>query len=622
MEYHLSFLQNQIPDLEPVGPDLISGPTQSPLTENYVGMQVCPSCLLNNTQGPIVSVGLLVCISRENRPCQALPNSFNDAKMYSEAKSNDFRDPYLTTPRNWEKDLRGALKMNIITFTIGNVQTCPQDPKAYCNGPLPDGADVRITVISCTSAGCDKYTHSTIYKTKAASDDDVPIGAIIGAIIAVIVLDFEEIAVSGGSIDDDGGEEEEEEAAASRSHSATTTTFHWRAVTMKNINFSKLLMSVNAEKRSAIAEPEPLVRRERPILARNFPSEVARYHKDANMLFQDDFEDIKKLSDFKHSSDEAKREENRVKNRYVNILPYDHSRVKLSIEPDEPESMDFINANYIPGFNSVREYIASQGPMYCTIPDFWRMMWEQNSRIIVMLSDLQEAGKRKVDLYWPENLNEPINYGNIVVEMTNFSQLNKYTIRNFTMSWGENEPRKVTHFFLAGWLDFSANLKFSDVIEFVNLVRQEARPANSGPITVHCSAGVGRTGTFIALDYFMQHLDKYGLDKQIDIFSYVMRMRYNRPTMVQAESQYVFIYDALLEVINKKIEEEENVYNNVFPGSDTKVDMPKEEESIYMNTNGQGQVNKMQTYDNKAFDPDESDCSKPPLETKTPTTIL
>ncbi|GFO09045.1 receptor-type tyrosine-protein phosphatase beta [Plakobranchus ocellatus] len=422
------------------------------------------------------------------------------------------------------------------------------------------------------------------------SSDGAPIGAIIGGIIAVIVI---VLLVLGA------------------------------------LYFLRRRKIPRAQRRNSdIVDPGPSVRKERPINIRRFGEALATYHKDANLCFQDDFEDIKKLSsDLKHASDEAKREENRVKNRYVNILPYDFSRVKLSILSDEHETMDFINANYIPGFNSVREYIATQGPMYCTIPDFWRMMWEQNSKIIVMLSDLQEAGKRKVDLYWPENLNEPINYGNIVVEMTNFSQLNKYTIRNFKISWGENEPRRVTHFFLAGWMDFSANLKYSDVLEFAKLVRQEATPANSGPIVVHCSAGVGRTGTFIALDYFMQHLDRYGLDFEIDIFSYVMRMRYHRPSMVQAETQYVFIYDALYEVIKQKLkEEEERMYdNNVRPGSNVYVNvpLPSEEESIYLNMNGQSNSDNSHVYENQAFEPESGiEDDKPTKGEKTPTTAL
>ncbi|RUS68991.1 hypothetical protein EGW08_023247 [Elysia chlorotica] len=474
------------------------------------------------------------------------------------------------------------------SFTVGNEKTCQENQATHCNGPLPDGANVEITVIACTVSGCSSSTYSSVYVTKAASDDGVPIGAIVGGLVAALIV----VLVILGAI------------------------FLWRR---RRIPRAK-------KRESALAHPEPLIRKERPLNIRNFSKELERYHKDSNMLFQDDFDDIKKLSsDLNHTLDEARLEENRVKNRYVNILPYDHSRVKLSIQPDEPHTMDFINANYIPGFNSVREYIATQGAMYSTIPDFWRMMWEQNSRIIVMLSDLQEAGKRKVDLYWPENLHEPINYGNIVVEMTNFSQLRKYTIRNFVMSWGENEPRKVTHFFLAGWMDFSANLKYSDVLEFAKLVRQEARPPNSGPITVHCSAGVGRTGTFIALDYFMQYLEKHGLDGEIDIFSYVLRMRYNRPSMVQAETQYIFIYDALNEVINKMLEDErERQYDNFRPDSNTYVNMngAQNEENVYANTNGQTQLDSMHVYDNQAYAPDDVEDSKPSEEMKSPTTVL
>uniref|UniRef100_A0A182Z141 protein-tyrosine-phosphatase n=1 Tax=Biomphalaria glabrata TaxID=6526 RepID=A0A182Z141_BIOGL len=337
----------------------------------------------------------------------------------------------------------------------------------------------------------------------------------------------------------------------------------------------------------------------RPIKILEFKEQVKRLHKDSNLLFQDDFEDIKKLSSrLPYTSNDAKKEGNKAKNRYSNILPYDHSRVKLLFQMEDDETMDYINANYIPGYNSVREYIATQGPLKSTLSDFWRMLWEQNSHVIVMLSDLYENQKPKVELYWPENLGEPTRYDNFTVELTNFSQFNSIIIRTFRISKG-TEVRKVVHFFIV-WSDFDADLEVRDFLDLVQVVRMEASTKKSGPIIVHCSAGVGRTGTFIALDYFMQYIEKHSLQDSIDVFSYVMKMRNNRVSMVQAEVQYIFIHDVLVEVIDKKIKLEEGQMNQHIYYNDD--DHAKNDETVYVNMN---ELTNMKTgQENKAYEHD------------------
>nr|KAG5687396.1 hypothetical protein BaRGS_021609 [Batillaria attramentaria] len=316
----------------------------------------------------------------------------------------------------------------------------------------------------------------------------------------------------------------------------------------------------------------------KPIKLRDFDAHIARLHKDANLLFQEEFEDIQENSPKHFTQDFALMDANKVKNRYVNILPFDHTRVKLNSDDDE-EFSDFVNANYIPGYSSPREYIATQGPITCTIDDFWRMIWEQKSSIIVMLSDLAEKGRPKVDLYWPTEVNSPVQYGDIIVELTANSTLNKCTIRNFKILMENQEERKVTQYFIPGWEDYGANLSPDDLLDFIKMVRQEAR-STQGPITVHCSAGVGRTGTFIALDFLMQFVDDHDLDAEVDIYNLVLNMRHNRPHMVQSEKQYVFIHDALKLIIERKVRAMEEAEN----------------EGLYQNTGFQDNV-----YANQAF---------------------
>ncbi|XP_048239824.1 tyrosine-protein phosphatase 10D-like [Haliotis rufescens] len=307
-----------------------------------------------------------------------------------------------------------------------------------------------------------------------------------------------------------------------------------------------------------------VIANKRPIRISEFVERVDDMHKDSNMQFSDEFEDIGTISP-KHACAASETGGNKLRNRYVNILPFDHTRVKLrSLADDDEDDSDYINANYIPGYNSPREYIATQGPMTGTVADFWRMIWEQDVHIIIMLSDLMEKGKPKVDRYWPENINEPVQHGEIIVEMINYSPLSKYVIKIFKIT-KRDESRKVRHYFLPGWQDFGANLTSDDVISFVRDVRMTIKPTEKGPICVHCSAGVGRTGTYVSLDVFKQAIDEENFDKELDVFDFVMRMRENRSYMVQTEKQYIFIYDTIKEMIirkRKEIVERENIYQN------------------------------------------------------------
>uniref|UniRef100_A0A9I3W236 protein-tyrosine-phosphatase n=1 Tax=Biomphalaria glabrata TaxID=6526 RepID=A0A9I3W236_BIOGL len=544
--------------------------------------------LLNSSQGKLADISLVICADVPGSKCKSenrrkretnIVEKFNHTWL--ESSKQGFIYGYRATPIGWLEKLQG-IPSNEYTYTIGE-ETCGSTA-SFCNGPLPSNTKFSVIIIVCTAGDCG-YTSPINLQTKAEENNTPAIvGGVVGGILGLALI----IAVVFLII-----------YFKRRPHSARPSSSSYVDLIKRDEN----------------------IKEHRPVRITEFKDHVKKLHKDSNLLFQDEFEDIKKLSSrLPNICDEAKKENNRVKNRYVDILPYDSSRVKLEVQPEDDETMDFINANYIPGYNSVREYIATQGPMHSTVPDFWRMVWEQKCRVIVMLSDLTEQGKPKVTLYWPENLGEPINYGNVIVEMTNFSQLNKYIIRNFKIAKG-SETRKVTHFFLPGWWDFSANLTTGDVLEFAQLVRQEATPANSGPIIVHCSAGVGRTGTFIALDYFMQYIEKHSLLDSVDVFSYVMKMRAARPRMVQAETQYIFIFDALDEVIDRKIkieqEKNEHLYSN-GGGNDVYANMVKApEESIYANTQV---INEKNGIDNKAFESDYENLTL--SKTNQPTTVL
>uniref|UniRef100_A0A674JPD8 protein-tyrosine-phosphatase n=1 Tax=Terrapene triunguis TaxID=2587831 RepID=A0A674JPD8_9SAUR len=255
------------------------------------------------------------------------------------------------------------------------------------------------------------------------------------------------------------------------------------------------------------------------------------------------------------SWDTAKEDENRNKNRYGNIISYDHSRVRLQLLDGDPHS-DYINANYIDGYHRPRHYIATQGPMQETVKDFWRMIWQENSASVVMVTNLVEVGFRnpsfrtfiwatmlrvKCVRYWPDDTEV---YGDIKVTLIETEPLAEYVIRTFTVQKkGYHEIREIRQFHFTSWPDHGVPCYATGLLGFVRQVKF-LNPPEAGPIVVHCSAGAGRTGCFIAIDIMLDMAENEGV---VDIFNCVRELRSQRVNLVQTEEQYVFVHDAILE---------------------------------------------------------------------------
>ncbi|KAB5542066.1 hypothetical protein PHYPO_G00087170 [Pangasianodon hypophthalmus] len=305
-----------------------------------------------------------------------------------------------------------------------------------------------------------------------------------------------------------------------------------------------------------------------PIKAAHFEAHLGKLQADSNYLLSEEFEDLKDVGR-NQALEAARLPENRCKNRYNNILPYDSTRVKLSCLEDDPCS-DYINASFMPGNNFRREYIATQGPLPGTKDDFWRMVWEQNVHNVVMVTQCVEKGRVKCDQYWPVD-REPLYYGDLVVHMLSESVLSEWTIREFKI-FCEGQlsySRIVRHFHYTVWPDHGVPETTQSLVQFVRTVRDYIdRVSGSGPTVVHCSAGVGRTGTFIVLDRSLQQLDSRGT---VDIYGCVFDLRLHRSHMVQTESQYVYLHQCVRDVLRaRKLRcEQENplypIYENFNP---------------------------------------------------------
>nr|XP_046147420.1 receptor-type tyrosine-protein phosphatase kappa-like isoform X10 [Oncorhynchus gorbuscha] len=240
------------------------------------------------------------------------------------------------------------------------------------------------------------------------------------------------------------------------------------------------------------------------------------------------------------SWDVAKKDTNRTKNRYGNIIAYDHSRVILQPMEDDPSS-DYINANYIDGYQRPSHYIATQGPVHETVYDFWRMVWQEQSACIVMVTNLVEVGRVKCYKYWPDDAEV---YGDFKVTFVEVEPLAEYVVRTFTLERrGFNELREVKQFHFTGWPDHGVPYHATGLLSFIRRVKI-SNPPSAGPIVVHCSAGAGRTGCYIVIDIMLDMAEREGV---VDIYNCVKALRSRRINMVQTEEQYIFIHDAILE---------------------------------------------------------------------------
>ncbi|XP_052809607.1 tyrosine-protein phosphatase 10D-like [Mya arenaria] len=487
----------------------------------------------NEKQGKIMAYGMVGGNGRDVVR-KVNGNTVLSLGSWSKFTSNNHQGAYRFT-FNLTPNVNGKLRLE-----VGQNRTCrKEDFEEFCNGPLPSGLELWVKAYACTAINLctvsDHYGPFTIQQLQSASKD----GGVDGALIALPILIAILILISmflvlwwRGAIDPlkwmiGGGEEDE-------------------LVTLQEI-----------------ADPD------RSIPIATYSEALADLHRDTHLILSVQYEEIKRRAgqiEVRSGFEAANLEPNKPKNRWVNILPFDHSRVNLQqLDDDDPES-DYINANYMPGFHHQREFIATQGPLPGTIDDFWRMVWEQNVMVIVMLTQCKEGNRVKCEMYWPDTVQEAKQYGDVVVNPTSITNMNKFNINIFDISHASDltKTRKVLQFHYLDFMDFTAAVEVDHFIEFVRTVRGHVPHDMTSPMVIHCSADVGRTGSYIAIDHLQEYLNspKFSSDDHINIFDMVMEMREQRVNMVQTEAQYILIHDCfewMLEDKKKSLKTTESI---------------------------------------------------------------
>ncbi|XP_071228707.1 tyrosine-protein phosphatase non-receptor type 22 isoform X1 [Salvelinus alpinus] len=248
----------------------------------------------------------------------------------------------------------------------------------------------------------------------------------------------------------------------------------------------------------------------------------------------------------------AEKQENVKKNRYKDIVPFDHSRVKLSLTTSKNDN-DYINASFIKGVSGARAYIATQGPLPHTVLDFWRMLWEYNIEVIVMVCREYEMGRKKCERYWPEKQEEPFVCDPFTIYCDSEESKGDYVSRNLRVTYRNKWCRTLRQLHYINWPDHGVPDTIPPILELLQEMRSY-QAHEDVPICIHCSAGCGRTGALCAIDYTWNLVKTQRLKEDFRIYDLVQDMRTQRPSVVQTKEQYELVYSTVKFLFEKYLQ--------------------------------------------------------------------
>ncbi|XP_050434871.1 tyrosine-protein phosphatase 10D-like isoform X2 [Adelges cooleyi] len=636
----VAHLRQRMPILAPPKPSAQAVPTEVSRTRQSIQVRFRKN-YFSEANGAVLGYTVIVAEDDGKNASGLEMPSWRDVQAYSTWPPYQVLEPY--TPFSHNKTVED--------FTIGQDHNCNNNNNgggggnynsavskslslsSYCNGPLKPATVYRVKIRAFTAP--DKFT-DTSYSFPIQTDQDTSSSTGTTAAIALIVV-FVLLMLC---------------AAAAYSKYKKNVTKNAGGVGKRNVNgvgggggqqrrtAGSKFFSDSAfppQRNTLLGGPElgsiqqgSCDLQVRPVRADRFVEHYAQMSADSDFRFSEEFEELKHVGRQQPCA-AADLPCNRPKNRFTNILPYDHSRFKLQPVDDE-EGSDYINANYVPGHNSVREFIVTQGPLHSTRDDFWRMCWESGTRSIVMLTRCVEKGREKCDHYWPYDT-QPTYYGGsdggdggICVTLLNDSHYADYVITEF-MVCRNDQKRVIRHFHFTTWPDFGVPSPPQTLCRFVRAFRDristptgmnaaEQSSQHRWPIIVHCSAGVGRSGTFIALDRVLQSIQEPHhppgtflpphtlATKYIDVYGIVCAMRKERVWMVQTEQQYICIHQCIVSVLQSLFSPDQQLKEQYQYGGQYRLDGVDDEDLM---SGGSLMIcsNTGVAHHNRAFEDDE-----------------
>ncbi|XP_069999561.1 tyrosine-protein phosphatase 10D [Penaeus vannamei] len=483
-------LEKTMPIGDPPQPGPLEFPTEVSHTANTIRIRYRKH-YFSDKNGQIIGYTIIVA-EDDTKSSRGI-----ELRTWKDVQSYPLWPPYQVTEHYYP-----FVNTSVEDFDIGVEEDC-ETQDTYCNGPLKPGSTYRVKIRAYTAANkfADTYYSHPITTDSASGNLGLLVAIPVVFVVLVVIV-----------------------AVAIRQRRACKST---RKAPDQLSNIHPM--------------PDSIRETSRPVKLQDFVAYFRFMAADSDYHFSEEYKALQHVGrDIPHNA--ADLPVNRPKNRFTNILPYEHSRFKLQSTDDE-EGSDYINANYVSGYNSLREFIVSQGPLPSTRDDFWRMCWESNTRAIVMLTRCTERGRERCDHYWPYNM-QPVYYGDIQVTILNERYFPDWSVTEFRVCKGEVR-RMIRHFHFTTWPDFGVPDPPQTLVRFVRFFRERIG-ADQRPIVVHCSAGVGRSGTFIALDRILFSIRT---NDYVDIYGIVYEMRRQRVSMVQTEQQYICIHQCLLSVL-------------------------------------------------------------------------
>ncbi|KAI1882027.1 hypothetical protein AGOR_G00246470 [Albula goreensis] len=486
-----------------------------------------------------ITILMPVCFySDENGPIQKIQVIMAEEAVMDDGNLTNWRTafshkaaPYLTdkgfpNPTCFEDMERNVPYVD--TYVIGNNDSCmlQENDNALCNGPLKPKTHYVFKFRATNIQG--QYTDSDFSERTTTTDDrlltrdeEIILGVLLSFFLAVLLIVIIYASVRIHQKQKEGGTYSPREAE----------------IIDTKFKLDQLIAVADLE-----LKEEKL---NRPVNKKSFRQHVEDLCANDNAKFQEEFAELPKLLHDLATSD-ADLPWNRSKNRFTNIKPYNNNRVKLLSEPGVPGS-DYINASFVSGYLCPNEFIATQGPLPGTVADFWRMIWETRSRTIAMLTQCFEKGRIRCHQYWPED-NKPVTvFGDIVITKLTEDVFPDWTVRVLKVE-RHGDYMVVKHFNYTSWPEHGVPESSTTLIQFVKSIRA-TRGHDNTTIVVHCSAGVGRTGVFIALDHLVQHVSDHDF---VDIYGLVAELRSERMCMVQNLAQYMFLHQSTMDLLSSK----------------------------------------------------------------------